>query len=130
MSEVKTLPPITDHHRAEYNISRIIEEMVLLEDHYKTDRCADCVIKHIYTIRALAIEGLGLTGADAYEDLLHKARKLAEDHLRTVLKSVHGGLEVDFNRLIQEVRALRKEMVWRLYGLYELDSLPAHAHPH
>jgi len=114
-----------DHHTAKYNAARVVEELVLLQDHYAKDRCADCVMKHLYTIRAYALEAQHLSNDKDIKELLKKAIELSDKHMQLVLKSLHGA-EVNVDSMIQEVREYRKALVSKLYGTVELE----HQHIH
>ncbi|MEM3988655.1 MAG: hypothetical protein QXZ22_08700 [Sulfolobales archaeon] len=103
----------------------MIEELILLQDHYAKDRCADCVMKHLYTIRAYSLEAQHLDNSAEIKELLKKAIDLSDKHIELVLKSLHGS-QVDIEKMVQEVRELRKELVTKLYSTHELE----HQHVH
>jgi len=114
-----------DHHSARYNAARIVEELLLLEDHHVKDRCIECITKHYLRVKAYALEGLQLPDSDVHDSLM-KALDVSERHLKEVHSSIHGGSPDPF-KLTQEVRELRKELVGKVYGVTEL---PDHHHIH
>jgi len=112
-----------DHHTAEYNLDMIVQSLILLQDHYAGNRCADCILKHLETIEAYANEGLSLDHAIQYKDFFKDAINLAEKHKELVVGCLdEKGVclvktEEDINKMIQEVRMLRKELNMVLYHL-------------
>jgi hypothetical protein len=113
------------HHSAKYNAARIIEELLLLEDHHVKDRCIECITKHYLRVKAYAIEGQQLPNHDVHESL-KKAAELAERHIKEVHGALHGA-QPDAWKLASEVRSLRKELVEKVYGVAELED---HHHVH
>ncbi len=111
-----------DHHTAEYNLEKIIENLILLQEHYAGNRCGDCILKHLETIRAYADEGMTLDHSDKYMQFLKASYDLAEKHLDIVVGCIEEGeckvkSEEDIHRMIQEVRELRREINMALYGM-------------
>jgi len=112
-----------DHHTAEYNLDMIIQTLILLQDHYTGNRCADCILKHLETIEAYANEGLSLDHAIQYKDFFKDVIDLAEKHKELVVGCLdEKGVclvksEEDINKMVQEVRMLRKELNMALYHL-------------
>jgi len=110
------------HHDARYNCEMIIKNLILLQDHYAIDPCADCITKHLETIEAYAEEGLTLDNADKCRDYLIKAQEIADKHKKIVLSCTVGNFcnihsHDDLNEMIQEIRELRKEMNMAIYGI-------------
>ena len=111
------------HHTAEYNLDMIVQSLILLQDHYAGNRCGDCILKHLQTIEAYANEGLSLDHAIQYKDFFKDAIDLAEKHKGLVVGCLdENGVcqvksEEDINKMIQEVRMLRKEINMVLYHL-------------
>jgi len=111
------------HHTAEYNLDMIVQTLILLQDHYAGNRCGDCILKHLQTIEAYANEGLSLDHSIQYKDFFKDAIDLAEKHKELVVGCLdENGVcqvksEEDINKMIQEVRMLRKEFNMALYHL-------------
>lgn len=113
------------HHTAEGNLEFIIDNLILLQDHYSGNnvQCSDCILKHLETIRAYAGEGLSLDNSKERMDELTDAYTLASDHMQKVIGCVgaDGKCEIrnrdDINSMIQEARALRRKLNITLYGL-------------
>jgi len=116
-----------DHHSARYNVARIVEELLLLEDHHARDRCIDCITKHYLRIIAYATEGLELPDSDVHP-LLRKALELAQKHKSVILGILHGGPQPDPWSLIKEIRDLRKELIAKLYGVADFEHDGHHSH--
>ncbi len=125
------------HHQAEFNIQRIIENLILLQDHYSTDPCADCCTKHVETIEAYAREGMALDHAAEYADYLKACTDLAERHLRIIVGCINdqGKCEIknpkDMVKMGQETRALRRELNMAIFHLagdlvYENEQAGSH----
>jgi len=112
-----------DHHTAEHNLDAIIQTLILLQDHYTGNRCADCILKHLETIEAYANEGLSLDNSLKYKEFFEDAIKLADKHKQIVVGCLdESGVcqiknEQDINKMVQEVRMLRKELNMVLYHL-------------
>jgi len=130
-----------DHHTAEYNLDMIVQSLILLQDHYAGNRCADCILKHLETIEAYANEGLSLDHAIQYKDFFKDAIDLAEKHKELVVGCLdENGVcqvksEEDINKMIQEVRMLRKELNMVLYHLagdlvYDEEKAVSHDFTH
>jgi hypothetical protein len=130
-----------DHHTAEYNLDMIVQSLILLQDHYSGNRCADCILKHLQTIEAYANEGLSLDHAIQYKDFFKDAIELAEKHKELVVGCLdEKGVclvksEEDINKMIQEVRMLRKEINMVLYHLagdlvYDEEKAVSHDFTH
>ncbi|MEM3795574.1 MAG: hypothetical protein QW429_06830 [Thermoprotei archaeon] len=110
-----------DHHDARYNLGVIAEHLILLQDHYTGNRCADCILKHLYTVKAYAEEGLTLNNATQVRTLLENARQLADKHLGLVQSNLEGRVRGEsFGRvlagMVQDVRALRQQILFELHG--------------
>ncbi len=116
-----------DHHDARYNLELISQDLTLIEDHYKGNGCADCLVKHISTIRAYAREALGLNNAKPFLQLLKEIDSIMDRHLQIILGcAVFDKCDIknddDKNKLVQEIRALRKKIVENIYNVSELDN--------
>ena len=116
-----------DHHDARYNLELISQDLTLIEDHYKGNGCADCLVKHISTIRAYAREALGLNNAKPFLQLLKEIDSIMDRHLQIILGCAVGDEcdiknDDDKNKLVQEIRALRKKIVENIYNVSELDN--------
>lgn len=116
-----------DHHDARYNLELISQDLTLIEDHYKGNGCADCLVKHISTIRAYSREALGLNNARNFIELLKKIDEVMDKHLQIILGCAVGEKcdindKDDMDKLVQEIRALRKEIVENIYNVSELDK--------
>jgi len=107
------------HHDARYNLIAIAEELILIQNHYSQDRCADCLTKHWLTVSALAREAVSLDNADQVLDLAREAQELAQKHLSIILS--HIDKPVDINKMIQEVRELRKKIIQKVLGVTEIE---------
>lgn len=120
-----------DHHDARYNLSKIAEHLILLQDHYAGNRCADCIIKHLYTVRAYADEGSTLNSASEYRPLLDEANALANAHLSIVTSNVRGETQLSeggLNELINDVRRLRQKILTVLHGFITDEHHVSHEH--
>ena len=117
-----------DHHSAEYNLCRIVMEMVLLEDHYVSNPCLDCMSKHLLKIASYASEGLNLDNASKWRNELLRALEIARSHMRK-LAELYGrrGVREDLQQMAQELRAFRREVLPRLLGFGEVEH---HTHEH
>ena len=116
-----------DHHDARYNLELISQDLTLIEDHYKGNGCADCLVKHISTIRAYAREALGLNNVKPFLQLLKEIDSIMDRHLQIILGcAVFDKCDIknddDKNKLVQEIRALRKKIVENIYNVSELDN--------
>lgn len=110
------------HHQAEYNIEKIIRNLLLIQDHYSQDPCADCLSKHWNLVMAYAEEGETLDGSEKYAKEFNEVIGLGERHIKIILDCAVGGVckvkkPEDMQRMIQEVRVLRKELNQKIYGL-------------
>lgn len=111
------------HHTAEYNIEQMIHNLILLQDHYTGNRCSDCILKHLETIIAYAEEGKSLDHAVQYMEFLNQAVSIMQKHKKLVLDCMKKeGVcviksEKDMNRIMNEVRMLRKELNMAVYHM-------------
>ncbi|MEM0121430.1 MAG: hypothetical protein QW688_08345 [Thermoprotei archaeon] len=122
-----------DHHDARYNLGQIAEHLILLQDHYTGNRCADCVLKHLYTVKAYAEEGLTLNNATQVRALLENARQLADKHLQLVQANLEGkirgeGFGKTLEKMVQDVRRLRQEILFTLHGAGLGEEEHHHSH--
>jgi hypothetical protein len=67
--------------------------MLLLEDHIINNPCEECMTKHMFTIKALAEEGLQLGGDDTFREI----------------QSLDGFTTPEKD--LQEIRGLRKKLM-------------------
>lgn len=133
------------HHTAEYDIEQMIYNLILLQDHYTGNRCSDCILKHLDTIAAYAQEGKSLDHAVQYMDFLNQAISMMEKHKKLVLGCMDDKgscviqSEKDMNRIMNEIRMLRKELNMAVYHMagdliYEDEKGTDHnflsEHPH
>jgi len=118
-----------------------VQTLILLQDHYAGNRCGDCILKHLQTIEAYANEGLSLDHSIQYKDFFKDAIDLAEKHKELVVGCIdENGVcqvksEEDINKMIQEVRMLRKEFNMALYHLagdlvYDEEKAVSHDFTH
>jgi hypothetical protein len=110
------------HHDARYNAEQILRNLLLIQDHYSTDPCADCLTKHWSLVLAYADEGLTLDNNKAVRDLLERTAEIGNRHFNTIVScAVKNVCKVrnhdDLMEMLQEVRSLRKEISMRIYGL-------------
>lgn len=133
------------HHDSRYNLEMIIENLVLLQDHYSGNRCGDCILKHLQTIAAYADEGMTLDNSKEFVQYLEAAHDVAEKHKALIIPCVNeeGACEIvshdQINGMITEIRMLRKEINMALYHmagdlLYEGEGnshdITQHHHSH
>ena len=110
------------HHDAKFNAEQVLRNLILIQEHYAVDSCSDCLSKHWNLVLAYAEEGLTLDNYKEVKDLLEKATKIANRHLKIIIEcSTENKCRVknddDMMRMLQEVRSLRKEISMRIYGL-------------
>ena len=132
------------HHDARYNLEMIVENLILLQDHYSGNRCGDCIMKHLQTVQAYADEGMTLDSASEFIEYLKTSKELAERHQGLVVPCVNeeGTCEIvshdQINGLINDVRMLRKEINMALFHMagdliYESEGnhdITEHHHSH
>lgn len=110
------------HHDARYNLDKIINNLLLIQDHYTFDPCADCLTKHHKLVMAYAEEGMTLDNNDMVRRELSDAEELSRKHLHIVVECTIGNKckvkkPEDMQRMVQEVRALRRKLNMKVYGL-------------
>jgi hypothetical protein len=110
------------HHDARYNAEQILRNLMLIQDHYSSDPCADCLTKHWNLVMAYAEEGLTLDNYKKVADLLNGALEVGHRHFKVIVDCAVGGQcrvkkQEDLMKMLQEVRSLRKEISVRIYGL-------------
>ena len=132
------------HHDARYNGGMVAQNLVLLQDHYTIDACADCILKHSQLIRGYAEEGLTLDNANLIRPELEETIEIIDKHLKLVLscadESGHCRIrsQKDVDTMIQEVRNLRRKINIKVYGLegdvthdiLAKNGIEGHAHHH
>ena len=112
------------HHDALFNLREIAKQLILLEQHYVEDPCADCIAKHLLTVEALAQEGLNLNNAEKYQLLLKEALDLAQKHYDIVqgfLFNQNGNYNL--LEMAQEVRQLRKKIMQQAFNVNETEHI-------
>ncbi len=113
------------HHTAEGNLEFIISNLILLQEHYDgaNIECADCILKHLETIRAYAEESLGLDNAIKYKAAIDQVLTFAENHIKIITDCISDDnkciikTEEDKNVMISQARILRRELNVLIYGL-------------
>lgn len=110
------------HHQTEYNVEKIVRNLLLIQDHYVSDPCADCLNKHWNLVLGYEEEGRTLDGNAKFQKDLHEVEDLANRHLKTVVECAVGNTckvkkPEDMARMIAEVRTLRRRLNQRIYGL-------------
>ncbi len=123
------------HHSAEGNIEFIISNLILVQEHYTgaNVKCADCILKHLETIRAYAEESLGLDNAITYKAAIERVLAFANNHIKIITDCIVDDdrciikTEKDKEKMIMQVRSLRRELNVLIYGLagdliYESDD--------
>lgn len=86
------------------------------------DPCSDCLLKHFNLILAYVEEGKTLDGSHKFIKTFEEIVPLINKHLKIVVEcSVSNICRVkkpaDMQRMIQEVRSLRRSLNQRIYGL-------------
>ena len=107
---------------ARYNMEQIAKNLILLQDHLTKEGCADCILKHILTIEALAEEALTLNGYKEWIDLIEDTLNLTAELKEKVVAFLKEGVNLKSGEgfeLAQKVRSLRKKIVKRLYNMEE-----------
>jgi hypothetical protein len=75
---------VEDHIR--YTNEQIAKHLALLEEHFKSYPCGECINKHLLTVEGYAEEGLGMNGKEPYETVRSWARKaMTREDLRALL---------------------------------------------
>lgn len=141
------------HHSAEGNIEFIISNLILLQEHYDgaNVECADCILKHLETIRAYAEESKGLDNAIKYKAAINQVLAFVDNHIKIITDCIKDNnacvikTAEDKEVMISQARILRRELNVLIYGLagdliYKTDdqhtiaslvnSLPKHEHEH
>jgi hypothetical protein len=114
--------PIFWHHQAEYNLEKIIRNLLLIQDHYAIDTCSNCLTKHWNLVQAYQEEGRTLENGEKFEDDFDKVEDLGNRHFRVILDcTVNNKCDIknphDMHRMIQEVRAMRRALCIAIYGI-------------
>lgn len=118
-------------------MERIIENLILLQDHFAMDPCADCCLKHTETIEAYAREGLALDHSLDVKEMLDGAIESAQKWKGIIVGCINdeGKCEIkkpeDMQNLIQEARALRRELnmsIYRMAGDLIYENEQGHSH--
>ena len=103
---------IDDVNNPEYNMTQIIKQNVLLEDHIadKMKYCKPCIIKHFMMIIGLAEEAVWMAGAklDAYPLLSEVV-----EWYKGVFEEWHGAMDDDSMRVkvLGELREMRQRLI-------------------
>ncbi|MEM4772543.1 MAG: hypothetical protein QW648_00850 [Nanoarchaeales archaeon] len=124
--EINIILEEISHHDAAYNLKEIVKELILLEEHYVTNPCADCISKHLLKVSALAEEALTLNNAKKYELILKEVLNIAEKHFNIVNSFLtHGNQNYNLMDMAQEIREIRKKI---LKEIFNVDEIPHHLH--
>jgi hypothetical protein len=114
------LLPVND---AMHNVREMVKQLLLLEDHMfqQEKQCRMCIAKHMFTIEALAEEGVTLCGGDTasgaevaqagqahISELMNEAAKKMRE-LHDAFK--HASSPEDVSELGQVVRNLRRQLM-------------------
>lgn len=124
--ETATPPPMNPILKCDWNMREIVKQMILLEGHVNpvSNRCYDCMQKHVMTIEGLAEEAKSLVTPDrpssvnmrVYDEIASFARDV---HQRIIAirgnveeeKDVHRLKEDEYVALAQGIRKFRKYLI-------------------
>jgi hypothetical protein len=86
----------TTEDHLHYTDEQIIKQLVLLEEHFKSYQCGECIEKHLLGLEGYAEEGMGMNGPEPYGSVQSWAKQARE--------------RKDYPNLYREARELRRKV--------------------